>query len=671
MTENRLARETSPYLRQLRNNPVDWYPWGREALGRARRENKPILLSVGYAACHWCHVMAHESFESTEIAARMNADFINIKVDREERPDLDSLYQTALALTGQQGGWPLTMFLTPDGAPFWGGTYFPPTPRYGRPGFGQVLEKIAEVYRNDPASVSQNRVHLGAALRRAFALQPGEIAPDVLEGAAAQALSLIDWRHGGLTGAPKFPQPVLFSFLWRQYKYRCDAKCRDAVLLTLERMSQGGIYDHLGGGYARYTVDDRWLVPHFEKMLYDNAQILSLLLDAWRETANPLFRQRIYETVNWLLGSMRSPDGAFAASFDADSEGEEGRYYVWDEREVDALLGTDAALFKAHYDVTPSGNWEGHTILNRLASAASTPQEEDRLAKARSRLLDARAGRVPPARDDKVLADWNGLTIASLAEAAAAFGEDIWLEAAESAFRFIQKEMARGERLSHSSCGGRKLESDMVEDYGAMGLAALPLFEVTSRQDYLDTAETWAATAKTYFEDPAGGFHQSPSDATDVFLRARNATDHAVPSGNTLMARLFAKLHHLTLKESHRAAAERTLNAFATTLREEPLSSTGLLSVFSDLLHAPQIVVIGEDQAPWRRALFNLSLPGRSLRFVDTPGALPEGHPLRETQARSGQTVAFLCRGEQCSRPLIRPADLPDALFPDHPESKG
>jgi uncharacterized protein YyaL (SSP411 family) len=671
MPENRLAGEASPYLLQHKDNPVDWYPWGPEALTAARAGNKPILLSVGYAACHWCHVMAHESFESPETAGVMNAHFINIKVDREERPDLDSLYQTALALTGQQGGWPLTMFLTPEGEPFWGGTYFPPAPSFGRPGFREVLTRISEIFHADPATVGQNKARLKEAMARLYGGDgtSDDIVVDALEKGGRQALDFMDWTNGGTRGAPKFPQAPFLQMMWRHFRTTGFEKSGAAVLLALEKMSEGGIYDHLAGGYARYTVDERWLVPHFEKMLYDNAQIVSLLVEAWRVTRKPLFKQRIYETIEWLLRDMRGEGGAFAASFDADSEGEEGRYYVWTAAEIDSLLGDGATLFKAVYDVTPEGNWEGRTILNRLAfDRALTAQEDDALAKARAHLLKARGHRVPPGRDDKILADWNGLVISALAEAAAVFDEPGWLDAARQAFDFIASRMSRETegfaRLHHSYRDGRLLMSDVADDYANMGMAALTLYDATQDRRYLRQAEGWAATARHYFEDgQAGGFYLSPSDADDLYLRVRSALDHAVPNPNGMLVQLFSRLYHLTYEMEHAAVAERTLKAFSTPLNEQPLSVTSLVCGLDDYLSAAQIVLVtgGGDVGDWLSIIHGASLPGRTLHVVETVDDLPEGHPARA--AEMGRTpVAVLCRGQTCSLPILSADSLSTAL---------
>src|SRR5690242_2676866 len=417
--ENRLAQETSPYLLQHKHNPVDWWPWGPAALAEAQRSNKPILLSVGYAACHWCHVMAHESFEDDETARVMNDLFINIKVDREERPDIDQIYMSALHLMGEHGGWPLTMFLTPKGEPFWGGTYFPKTSRYGKPAFVDVLVNVARIFRDDPKAIEQNRSALMARLAEE-ARPAGRvvIGRGELDRAAQQLGGIIDPVHGGTRGAPKFPQPMLLEFLWRAGQRSGEARYFNAVELTLERICQGGIYDHVGGGFSRYSVDERWLTPHFEKMLYDNAQLLELIALAHQRSGKPIYRTRAQETVAWLKREMTTPEGAFCASLDADSEGEEGKFYVWSLAEITDILGEDdAAFFAAHYDVTLGGNFEGHNILNRLKHLPRSMDDEKKLARMREKLLATRAQRVRPGLDDKVLADWNGLMIAALVNA--------------------------------------------------------------------------------------------------------------------------------------------------------------------------------------------------------------------------------------------------------------
>jgi uncharacterized protein YyaL (SSP411 family) len=480
---NRLSAETSPYLLQHKDNPVDWWAWGEAALAEAKSTDRPILLSVGYAACHWCHVMAHESFEHPEIAALMNRLYVNIKVDREERPDLDAIYQQALALLGQQGGWPLTMFLTPEGRPFWGGTYFPPASRWGRPGFADVLTTLAETYAKEPDKVRKNVDGLREAMARLASPQAGgAISMAITDQIAQRLLEEVDLQQGGIGQAPKFPQVPLFQLFWRAWKRTRDPRFKDAVTITLTRMSQGGIYDHLGGGFARYSVDANWLVPHFEKMLYDNAELMGLLTLVWQETRDPLYAARVGEIVGWLEREMlaapnEAGDRAFAASLDADSEGEEGKFYVWSEAEIDSVLGAESAFFKQRYDVSAHGNWEETNILNRSQHPALLDEAgEARLAASREKLLAARAARVRPGWDDKVLADWNGLMIAALAEAAMAFERPEWLELAARAFRFIRAIMMRDGRLFHAWRTNMRRRSTITR------ISRVPRWRCTRRQ---------------------------------------------------------------------------------------------------------------------------------------------------------------------------------------------
>ncbi len=673
MSRNRLGDETSPYLLQHKDNPVHWQAWSPAALAAAKSENKPILLSIGYAACHWCHVMAHECFEDPAIAGVMNELFVNIKVDREERPDLDVMYQSALALLGQQGGWPLTMFLAPDGAPFWGGTYFPPESRYGRPGLPEVLRGIAGVYRSDPDKVTRNIAALREGLEKLS--KPslgGAIDGAAITQVAARLLQEVDSEHGGIGDAPKFPQCGLFALLWRAWKRTGDMGYRDAVTLTLARMCQGGIYDHLGGGFARYTVDRAWLVPHFEKMLYDNAQLIELLCLVWRETRDPLYKQRVEETVEWLMREMRSSPGragtrAFASSLDADSEGEEGKFYVWSEAELDEVLGADEREFKAIYGVTPGGNWEGENILNRLAGLAhGDDRQEQRLAAQRIKLLSRRQTRVRPGWDDKVLADWNGLAISSLVEAALAMDRPDWREAAEDAFAFIVAEMSQGDRLSHSWRAGRAAHPATLDDYANMARAALSLHEATGAPAYLAQAEAWLAKVEAHHGDGAGAYYFSADDTTDILLRSRTASDHAVPSGNGTLVGVFARLFYLTGDPAYRLRAEALVKAFSGELAKNFFPLATLLNNVDLLNAATQVVIVGPAGGPETqglcRAVHGCSVPNLVLTVVEPGAALPAGHPAAGKTAIKTAAAAFVCHGPTCSLPIASPTGLARAL---------
>ncbi|MFQ5971619.1 MAG: thioredoxin domain-containing protein [Alphaproteobacteria bacterium] len=661
---NQLANETSPYLLQHADNPVDWQPWNSATLARAKAEDKPILLSIGYAACHWCHVMAHESFENEGIAALMNDLFVNIKVDREERPDLDTIYQSALAMLGEHGGWPLTMFCTPDGRPFWGGTYFPPEPRFGRPGFPHVLREIARIYHDEPDKVTSNATALLDALKRLS--QPGEagrLDMATFDKACELLSGQVDNVHGGLRGAPKFPQPSIFKLLWQGYKRSRSDALRHKTLLTLDKMAQGGIYDHLGGGFARYSVDDRWLVPHFEKMLYDNAQLLELYTHAWLETRKETYAERVRETVAWVLRDMINPNadsetGAFSATLDADSEGEEGRYYVWTAGEIDELLGADAGLFKSVYDVGSGGNWEGRTILNRIANPQSRdPETEARLARCRAILLDARTRRVLPALDDKILADWNGLMISALTVAAESFGEPAWLTAASDAFRFVTTRMHQDGRLMHTWRAGRLRHVATLDDYANLTRAALHLHEALGDPAYLAQAREWVTILAThYWDEEGGGYFFTANDATDVIARTKSAADHAVPAGNGTMVEVLARLYFATGEEDYRRRAEAVVAAFASPAASNVLSYATLLTAAVFLDSALQIVVVGhrgqDDTEALLRTVARVSLPTRVLSVVPPGQALPTGHPARGKGQIDGKATTYVCSGPVCSPPL-------------------
>lgn len=677
---NLLANETSPYLLQHQNNPVHWRGWNSAALAEAQALNRPILLSVGYAACHWCHVMAHESFENPEIAELMNSLFINIKVDREERPDIDSLYQTALALMGEQGGWPLTMFLTPQGDPFWGGTYYPPEPRYGRPGFRQVLASLAEVWRAKPDAVEANRAAIVGALKsvtQPAKLQPGSEAPPMtpatLDAIAARLLQEVDPVHGGFGSAPKFPQPGVMELLrrahWRSERGKsAQTPFADALILTLNRMSQGGIYDHLGGGYARYSTDAQWLAPHFEKMLYDNAQLLALLARLWAATKSPLYRMRAEETVDWLMREMLVEGAAFAASLDADTEGHEGRFYVWPEAEIDGLLGADAAAFKAAYDVSAAGNWEGVNILNRSKQPAiGDAAHEALLAKCRGVLAKAREMRPRPGRDGKVLADWNGLAIAALADAGMIFERPQWLAAAERAFAFVVTKMNHQGRLGHSWCAGRLSDQAVLDDYAAMARAALALFEATAKPDYLDHAKAWVAAAdEHYWAAGEGGYFFTADDAEPLVARPRTANDHATPAGNATMLDVLARLHLLTGDERYRQRADELVQAFAPELARNVFPMAGLLNAFDFMLHPLQIVIVGDGGQAQTRALIQVAYacadPNRVIVQIAANAQLPPSHPAFGKRVAGGEAAALVCRGQTCGLPITGADALREAL---------
>jgi uncharacterized protein YyaL (SSP411 family) len=668
---NLLRHETSPYLLQHAENPVAWRGWNSETLAEARRAGKPILLSIGYAACHWCHVMAHESFEDPAVAALMNDLYVCIKVDREERPDIDHVYMAALHALGEQGGWPLTMFLTPEGEPFWGGTYFPPEPRWGRPSFPQVLRGVADAYQTQQDAVRENAAALRGVLARLAADNPGPApGPEALDGAAASLLRMVDPERGGLKGSPKFPNAPLFRFLWQNAHRTGAPEGTAAVHLLLARMAQGGIYDHLGGGFARYATDAAWLVPHFEKMLYDNAQLLELLAFAHADRPETLYRERAEETVGWLLRDMRAAaiDGhaAFAASEDADSEGEEGRFYVWTEAEIDAVLGADSLAFKRAYDVTPAGNWEGRTILQRIARQLPRDQEAV-LHSAKSTLFRIRASRPRPGRDDKVLADWNGLAIAALCRAAAVFARPEWQVHAADAYAFIRAAMrAPDGRVQHAWRLGRVAAAGLLDDQAAMARAALALFEATADARYLADAIALAEAAERWFGAEGGGYFTSAADAADLPLggtaRPRTAADDATPAANGVMAEVLARLYHLTGDARWRDRAQAVLAAFGGL--DERLTACATLLAAADLLEAGATVVIaGRRDTPEALALRNVARaaadPAVCVLAAPSPEALPPLHPAQGKAAPAGAAAAaFVCRAGVCGLPVTDPRQL-------------
>ena len=660
---NRLAQSTSPYLLQHRHNPVDWWAWGPDALDEAKRSGKPILLSVGYAACHWCHVMAHESFEDGETAAVMNELFVNIKVDREERPDIDQIYMQALHLLGEQGGWPLTMFLTPAGEPVWGGTYFPKESRFGRPAFKDVLREVARIFREEPGQIEQNRVALLARLaEKARPTGKVTIGARELDGFARQIAKKFDPINGGLRGAPKFPQCPMLDMLWRAGVRSGDNRFFEAVNDTLVHMSEGGIYDHLGGGYSRYSVDERWLVPHFEKMLYDNAQILEMLALAHLHDGNPLFRQRAAETIGWLVREMTTKEGAFSASLDADSEGEEGKFYVWEKNQIVELIGPEAGgYFARHYDVTDDGNFEGHNILNRLQGVTRTPADDERLGILRSILLDAREGRVRPGLDDKVLADWNGLMISALVNAGVAFNEPEWIASARRAYDFIARQMTRGDRVGHSWRAEKLLFPGLASDFAAMIRAAIALHEATGETAFLNQAMIWQGALDRHYSDPdTGGYYLTADDAEGLLLRPHSTADDAIPNHNAVAAQNLVRLAVLTGAQRWRERADRLFDGILSAAKNDLFSHAALLNALDLRLHGAEIVVTGQGEATEAlvRAALKVPFARRVVMRAPSAAALPDTHPAHDKLKATPGSVAFICIGERCSLPVTGAGDI-------------
>jgi uncharacterized protein YyaL (SSP411 family) len=659
--ENRLAQATSPYLLQHKHNPVDWWTWGPEALAEAKTSNRPILLSVGYAACHWCHVMAHESFEDEATARVMNELFVNIKVDREERPDIDQIYMNALHLLGEQGGWPLTMFLTPMAEPVWGGTYFPKDTRFGRPAFVDVLREVARLFREEPSRIEQNRTALLSRLAdKARPAGRVTIGLKELDAAAMQIGNMFDQVNGGLRGAPKFPQPAILEMLWRAGLRTNDARFFETVEHSLERMSEGGIYDHLGGGFSRYSVDEKWLVPHFEKMLYDNAQLLELLALAFQRSGTPLFAQRARETAEWLRREMTTGEGAFAASLDSDSEGEEGKFYVWSKNEIVELIGPEAAEFFApRYDVTDEGNFEGHNILNRLKDGPRSEAEETRLARLRAILLEARTGRVRPGLDDKVLADWNGLMIAALVNAGIILDEPDWLTMAKRAFDFITQAMTKGDRFGHSWRAGKLLFPGLASDFAAMIRAALALYEATGERAYIKRALAWQDAFDEHYADrDTGGYFLSADDTSDLLLRPHSTSDDATPNPNAVAAQNLVRLAILAGDDKWRAKADRLMEGILSAVERNLFGHVALLNALDLRLRGVEIVATGSDTERFAQAALKLPYLDRVVLRIASAANLPASHPAQERLKAADASAAFVCVGERCSLPVTEPSQI-------------
>ncbi|MEA2435373.1 MAG: uncharacterized protein QOG54_2830 [Actinomycetota bacterium] len=665
---NRLAGETSPYLLQHKDNPVNWYPWGDEALGLARDSDRPILLSIGYAACHWCHVMERESFEDPETARVMNEGFVSIKVDREERPDLDAIYMEAVqAMTGQ-GGWPMTVFLTPEGRPFYGGTYFPPDDRHGLPSFKRLLGAIDDAWRNRRDEVERQSTELIAHLNPLAQLSAvDEIdSKTLLDGALASFRAALDPEWGGFGGAPKFPQPMNLEFLLRPAARGHDEALK-IVNLTLDAMASGGMFDQLAGGFARYSVDKYWLVPHFEKMLYDNAQLLRLYARAWLVTRRDRHREVAEMTATWMLSEMRDPAGGFWSSLDADSEGEEGKFYVWDLDEVRGVTGPDADEAAHHWGFTADGNFEGRNI----PVYAREPRDPDAIARARTKLLDARTRRVRSGTDDKVLTAWNGLAASSLAEAGAILDRPEWIAAAVEAMDFVLTTMRPEGRLMRAFRHGTIKHLAFSEDYAAVLEATLALFDATQDARWLDEAE-WAAgeAVRLFHDDEGGGFFTTGTDAEKLITRSKDLIDNAVPSANSMLALSLQRLGALTGDSAYEDLALEILRLMHSPMERSPLGFGHLLSAVDAYSHGPtEIVIVGPDEDPMvkdmRRAVKDRLLPNAVTIVLDDtePGPLAR-LPLIEGKTRRDGVAAYVCHRGVCDAPVATIADLVEQLKP-------
>jgi uncharacterized protein YyaL (SSP411 family)/aryl-alcohol dehydrogenase-like predicted oxidoreductase len=679
---NRLAHETSPYLLQHAKNPVDWYPWGPEALERARREDKPILLSIGYSACHWCHVMERESFEDDATARLMNEHFVCVKVDREERPDLDDIYMTAtVALTGS-GGWPMTVFLTPSQEPFFAGTYFPPEDRYGRPGFKTLLVKIAELWRTGRGRLLEQARELTDHVRgQSEVLAASSVGTDAIEAAAAQLAETFDEEYGGFSSAPKFPPSASLALLLRLHRRTSDPALLPMVTKTLDAMKNGGIYDHVGGGFARYSTDERWLVPHFEKMLYDNAQLARVYLEAFQVTADPEYRRVASETLDYVAREMQSPEGGYYSATDADSEGVEGKFFVWSFDQVVEVLGQPAAeWFSAYYDITPEGNWEGVSIPNTKARLEDVARElgvdpaelRRSLSESRQKLYAARLRRVPPATDDKVLASWNGLMIGAMAEGARVLSERRYLDSAERAARFVLGELSRPDGGLYRTARAGKAHLDAyLEDYAFLADALIDLYEAGAAESYLDEARRLVERMISDFGDEAGGaFFQTAHRHEALIARPREGHDGAIPNANAVAARALARLAFHDDRDDFRERAEDAIRAYGRSIERAPRAFATTLAVVDFLLEGPvELAFVGkrgaEDTGALLAEVARHFLPSRIVEHAepDATGAAASALPLLAGKTLvNGRAALYVCRNFACRAPVTEPAGVSAAL---------
>ena len=667
MQENLLRDEGSPYLRQHGDNPVHWRPWSPAALTEAVQLDRPILLSIGYAACHWCHVMAHESFENNEVAEVMNRLFVNIKVDREERPDIDQIYMAALANMGEQGGWPLTMFLTPDAKPFWGGTYFPREPRYGQSGFIQILKAIDAAWRGKRAGVLQSATELAQKVSKCLAGSgtPGQVSTDTARTFASGVYDMIDRDLGGLRGAPKFPNAPFMQTLWLSWLRSGNCDHRDAVTESMEHMLAGGIYDHVGGGLARYSTDAQWLVPHFEKMLYDNALLIRQANWAYAAIGNQLFRIRIEDTISWLLREMRLPNGTFASSLDADSEGEEGLFYTSTADRIVDVFGSDAPIFFKYFTITKPDNWKGNPIIHQTASQAKQSVEHRKLVSDLiSRLLTAREKRIRPDRDDKVLTDWNGLTIVALSEAGRSLDRADWVSSAATAFDAILTSANAEDRLPHSVLGEKRLYPALSSDYAAMINAAISLFEATREARYLDHGAHFLKMLETWHADTnRTGHYLTASDSADVPMRIRGDIDEAIPSATSQIIEAVVRLSNITGDIVLQQRVWTIVEHATGRIKNQQYGQAGIINACVLALEPSKLIVVENPEAPMLVSVANRSPdPRRVDIFLSLDEDAKHTKLPVDILPDTKKAGAYLCIGLICLPMISDPAKLEEVL---------
>ena len=656
MTKNLLNKETSPYLLQHKDNPVNWYPWSEEAFKKAKSENKPVLLSVGYAACHWCHVMAHESFEEEETAKLMNREFINIKLDREERPDLDSIYQNALALLGQQGGWPLTMFLSSNKKPFWGGTYFPKEPKYGMPAFKDVLTSIAKSYASDQDAIIKNQTLIFKALSKLDTSNPIETNIEkFIVAAENNIIENCDLRHGGLNGAPKFPQLFIYDFLLNLYQQDQDEKKLNIITSTLDNICSGGIFDHVAGGISRYSVDELWLVPHFEKMLYDNAQLLLLLNKFYITTHQSAYKQKAEQIANWIISEMQDKDGGYYAALDADSEGVEGKFYIWSYVELKNILKDDLKFFCSIFNVTEEGNWEGNIVLSRYKQLHINEEEEARVQLLLDKLAQYRKKRIKPQLDDKILVDWNGLTIEAMAYTGKVLNNNKYLKSAERAFSFIFDKMFVQNKLYHSNCMGINKHLGMLDDYVHLTKAALMLYETTSKYYYLEQSILLTKCILDYFFNKSGGFYTNSDDQKDVILKNIQYFDNVTPNSNAVLLSIFSKISLVTSDKKYVQLYEDLISKISKKISNQYLSSTSFLKNYNLIKTAKLLIIAGknkdQNEIIYQR-IYEHYLDNIMIILIDKKSELDVKFSFYKDINVEDQTLIYICKDNTCSLPF-------------------
>ena len=677
---NHLIHETSPYLLQHAHNPVDWYPWSDEALQKAKTENRPILLSIGYSACHWCHVMERESFEDEKIAALMNDLFVNIKVDREERPDLDEIYMNAVQMLTGRGGWPMTVFLTPEGKPFYGGTYFPPEDRYGVPGFPKILQGVANAYREKPHEVERSVGQILTGLQRMSLSTESQqsFSSDIIAQSVERLTQAYDADHGGLGKAPKFPNVGVYELFLRHYHRSKANRFLDMVTHTLTKMAQGGIYDHLGGGFHRYSVDEKWLVPHFEKMLYDNAQLVRIYAQVYCVTGEPLFKQVVDETMTYLMREMLHSEGGFYSTQDADSEGEEGKFFVWTEAEITRILGEESSeIFCRIYDVTEEGNFEEKNILHPILTLEQASKFfrrdlkaiESLVADAKMKLFQEREKRIKPFRDEKILTSWNGLMLSGLAEAIKISGRPAYLEAADRTVDFIFTNMFRDGRLLHTYKDGTGKILGYLDDYAFLAAGLLDLFEATLNRMHLDRAVKLAETMLDEFWDEAGaGFFYTGRAHEQLIAQSKPIFDASIPSGNAVATQVLLRLYHYTETENYLKSAERILRAYYDTMENQPFGFAHMLAALDFYLQKPkEIVLVGDKKDPKTAELLtkihSLYVPNMTLQLASPEESLEKISPLLAGKKQiAAKPTVYVCHNFTCSRPVVEWDELKPLL---------